>query len=71
MPDLDDNYKAEKSEAAEKRDYENEETTGGEGERPAGTRTMAESTGISVVESKTIDEDMPPRPPAWQTAERV
>lgn len=64
MSDLDDNYKAEKSEAAEKRDYENEETTGDWGERPAGPRSMAESTGINVEESEAIDEDMPPLPPA-------
>lgn len=65
MPDLDDNYKAERSEEAKQGDHENEETEQrGGGDRPAGTRTMEDATGINVEESEAIDEDMPPMPPA-------
>lgn len=64
MPDLDGNYKAEEDENVEEKDFEHDEEETGEGERPAGTRTMEDSTGINPDEVDAIDEDMPPMPPA-------
>ncbi len=62
MPDLDDNYKAEREEGTTENEEAKDESGGGN--RPAGTRQIEDSTGINADAEKPIVEDMPTMPPA-------
>lgn len=65
MPDLNDNYKAENTndKTAEEKHKEKQDDESDEN-RPSGTRTAKDSTGINVEAEKPIKEKMPSMPPA-------